>query len=299
VIRDDYCRVTGNDSAQEESAVAVVAMAVVHPDLRWEVVAARHATQPPSRRMDIHENVCSTPRGRADLARRVLHQGQPQQVVAAAFRHHAEDGARMGRSLPGRGVNRLQDRSSRPHRLSWSGARSKGRVDGSPSAGGERRRGVAALDEQPQARGEPAVEPRRARLARSRSGGYSDRQTDQVFTMGGGRAVAHMDTTHGCQRAGLGSGGPTARSNASRPGRHLPSEAAVGRPADGSPHAHGCGWALGPTRSATLEAVGSKVGRCIPIGARRTGPGYPMMGMVRQLDREQHRRCEGRCGALQ
>ena len=67
--------------------------------------------------MDIHKNARTTPYSRAEIARRVIVEGQKPDVVAAAFGVCVKTVAKwVGRFRAG-GPEALADRSSRPHRL--------------------------------------------------------------------------------------------------------------------------------------------------------------------------------------
>jgi transposase InsO family protein len=67
--------------------------------------------------MDIHKNARTTPHSRAEIARRVILEGQPPAVVAAAFGVCAKTVAKWVSRFEAGGIAALADRSSRPHRL--------------------------------------------------------------------------------------------------------------------------------------------------------------------------------------
>lgn len=67
--------------------------------------------------MDIHKNARLTPHSRAELARRVLAQGQTPQVVARAFDVSIRTVHKWVDRFQTGGSGGLVDRSSRPHRL--------------------------------------------------------------------------------------------------------------------------------------------------------------------------------------
>jgi len=67
--------------------------------------------------MDIHKNAALTPRGRAELARRVLELGQPRSAVAAELGVSPKTVGKWVARFQAEGAAGLEDRSSRPHRL--------------------------------------------------------------------------------------------------------------------------------------------------------------------------------------
>ncbi len=67
--------------------------------------------------MDIHKNARTTHHSRAEIARRVVLEGQPPGAVAAAFGVCAKTVAKWVNRFKAGGVEALADRSSRPHRL--------------------------------------------------------------------------------------------------------------------------------------------------------------------------------------
>jgi transposase InsO family protein len=67
--------------------------------------------------MDIHKNARLTPHSRAELARRVLQEGQSQKVVAAAFGVCERTVRKWVRRFQVEGETGLADRTSRPRRL--------------------------------------------------------------------------------------------------------------------------------------------------------------------------------------
>jgi transposase InsO family protein len=67
--------------------------------------------------MDIHQNARLTPRGRAELVRRVLVLGQVPRVVAAALAVDVKTVRKWCARFQAEGTAGLLDRSSRPHRL--------------------------------------------------------------------------------------------------------------------------------------------------------------------------------------
>jgi transposase InsO family protein len=67
--------------------------------------------------MDVHKNAGLTPRGRAELVRRVLAEGQSRGVVAAALGVSARTAGKWVARFRAEGLAGLEDRSSRPHRL--------------------------------------------------------------------------------------------------------------------------------------------------------------------------------------
>ncbi len=67
--------------------------------------------------MDIHKNACLTPRGRAELVRRVLDAGQTPKAVATAFGVCPKTVRKWVNRFQREGEAGLADRSSRPHRL--------------------------------------------------------------------------------------------------------------------------------------------------------------------------------------
>ena len=67
--------------------------------------------------MNVHENARLTAHSRAELVRRVLDQGQPRRVVAAAFGVDPKTVGKCVNRFRAEGAAGLADRSSRPHRL--------------------------------------------------------------------------------------------------------------------------------------------------------------------------------------
>ena len=67
--------------------------------------------------MDVHKNACLTPRGRAELVRRVLEVGQSPSAAAADFGVSAKTVRKWVERFQAEGPAGLEDRSSRPHRL--------------------------------------------------------------------------------------------------------------------------------------------------------------------------------------
>ena len=67
--------------------------------------------------MDIHKNARTTPHSRAEMARRVIVEGQKPGAVAAAFGVCAKTVAKWVSRFRQAGLAALVDRSSRPHRL--------------------------------------------------------------------------------------------------------------------------------------------------------------------------------------
>ncbi len=67
--------------------------------------------------MDIHKNARTTPHSRAEIARRVIVEGQTPGVVAAAFGVCVKTVAKWVSRFRAGGAEALTDRSSRPHRL--------------------------------------------------------------------------------------------------------------------------------------------------------------------------------------
>jgi transposase InsO family protein len=67
--------------------------------------------------MNIHKNARLTPHSRADLARRVLEEGQAPKAVATAFGVSAKTVGKWVKRFTAEGPQGLLDRSSRPHRL--------------------------------------------------------------------------------------------------------------------------------------------------------------------------------------
>ncbi|WP_439478570.1 leucine zipper domain-containing protein [Brevundimonas sp.] len=67
--------------------------------------------------MNVHENARLTAHSRAELVRRVLDQGQPRKVVAAAFGVDPKTVGKWVNRFRAEGAAGLADRSSRPHRL--------------------------------------------------------------------------------------------------------------------------------------------------------------------------------------
>ena len=68
-------------------------------------------------RMNLHKNARTTPAGRAELVRRVLEEGQPVKVVAAAFGVDVKTVYKWVERFEAHGPKGLEDRSSRPARL--------------------------------------------------------------------------------------------------------------------------------------------------------------------------------------
>lgn len=67
--------------------------------------------------MDVHKNAGLTPRGRAELVRRVLDLGQSHSAVAADFGVSPKTVGKWVARFQAEGAAGLEDRSSRPHRL--------------------------------------------------------------------------------------------------------------------------------------------------------------------------------------
>lgn len=67
--------------------------------------------------MNVHQNARLTAHSRAELARRVLAEGQPRKVVAAAFGVDPKTVGKWVNRFRAAGAAGLADRSSRPHRL--------------------------------------------------------------------------------------------------------------------------------------------------------------------------------------
>ena len=67
--------------------------------------------------MNIHKNARLTPRSRADLARRVLEEGQAPKAVATAFGVSDKTVNKWVKRFKAEGPQGLIDRSSRPHKL--------------------------------------------------------------------------------------------------------------------------------------------------------------------------------------
>ena len=67
--------------------------------------------------MDVHKNAALTPRGRAELVRRVLEERQPLGSVAVAFGVSVKTVSKWVARFQAEGPSGLEDRSSRPHRL--------------------------------------------------------------------------------------------------------------------------------------------------------------------------------------
>jgi transposase InsO family protein len=67
--------------------------------------------------MNIHKNARLTPHSRADLARRVIEEGQAPKAVATAFGVSAKTVGNWVKRFKADGLAGMQDRSSRPHRL--------------------------------------------------------------------------------------------------------------------------------------------------------------------------------------
>jgi transposase InsO family protein len=97
-----------------DGGLGVVAMEVVHPVPGWKVVAATHATPDRSRRMDVHQNAKTTPRGRLLMIRR-LAEGWTVAAVAAAAGVTAKTVVKWRDRHAKEGAAGLADRSSRPH----------------------------------------------------------------------------------------------------------------------------------------------------------------------------------------
>ena len=68
-------------------------------------------------RMNLHKNARTTPASRAELVRRVLEEGQPVKVVAAAFGVDVKTVYKWVERFEAQGPKGLEDRSSRPARL--------------------------------------------------------------------------------------------------------------------------------------------------------------------------------------
>ena len=68
-------------------------------------------------RMNIHKNARLTPRSRADLARRVIEEGQAPKAVATAFGVSVKTVGNWVERFKADGLAGMQDRSSRPHTL--------------------------------------------------------------------------------------------------------------------------------------------------------------------------------------
>jgi transposase InsO family protein len=68
-------------------------------------------------RMNLHKNARTTPASRAELVRRVLEEGQPVKVVAAAFGVDVKTVYTWVERFEAHGPQGLEDRSSRPRRL--------------------------------------------------------------------------------------------------------------------------------------------------------------------------------------
>jgi len=101
--------------------------------------------------MDVHKNACLTPRGRAELVRRVLELGQSPGAVAADLGVSFKTARKWVNRYQAEGAAGLEDRSSRPHRLRaatpeavcrrivelrrrrWTGAQIAGQVGVSPA----------------------------------------------------------------------------------------------------------------------------------------------------------------------
>ena len=67
--------------------------------------------------MNVHKNANLTPRGRAEIVRRVLDQGQTPKAVATAFGVCERTVRKWVARFRAEGSEGLQDRSSRPHTL--------------------------------------------------------------------------------------------------------------------------------------------------------------------------------------
>jgi transposase InsO family protein len=67
--------------------------------------------------MNLHKNARTTPASRAELVRRVLEEGQPVKMVAAAFGVDVKTAYKWVERFEAEGPKGLEDRSSRPHRL--------------------------------------------------------------------------------------------------------------------------------------------------------------------------------------
>lgn len=76
--------------------------------------------------MNAHKNARTTPHSRAELVRRVVDEGQASSAVADAFGIDPKTVAKWVGRFRREGAGGLQDRSSRPHRL--SGATAPGKV---------------------------------------------------------------------------------------------------------------------------------------------------------------------------
>ena len=67
--------------------------------------------------MDVHKNARLTPRGRAELVRRVLFEGETLPAVATAFSTTVKTASKWVERYQTEGLAGLEDRSSRPARL--------------------------------------------------------------------------------------------------------------------------------------------------------------------------------------
>ncbi len=67
--------------------------------------------------MNVHKNAKLTPRGRAEIVRRVIDQGQTPKAVATAFGVCERTVRKWVRRFQAEGAEGLRDRSSRPHTL--------------------------------------------------------------------------------------------------------------------------------------------------------------------------------------
>ena len=67
--------------------------------------------------MNVHKNAKLTPRGRAEIVRRVVHQGQTPKAVATAFGVCERTVRKWVARYRAEGAEGLRDRSSRPHTL--------------------------------------------------------------------------------------------------------------------------------------------------------------------------------------
>ena len=89
-------------------------MEVVHPGLRWKVVAAMLTTVLRSDRMDLHQNAKTTPNGRLLMVQRLV-EGWSVARVAAAFGVTTRTVRKWQARHAREGLAGLRDRSSRPH----------------------------------------------------------------------------------------------------------------------------------------------------------------------------------------
>jgi transposase InsO family protein len=67
--------------------------------------------------MNIHKNACLTPLSRADLARRVIEEGQDPKAVATAFVVSEKTVSKWVNRFEAEGLAGMHDRSSKPHTL--------------------------------------------------------------------------------------------------------------------------------------------------------------------------------------